>query len=85
MWKKGGSFSLWWTVFLWFSIKSLVTKVWILSSFIEVWYGKTRVKCYEWQVASYEIRVESLKAWVEGLKVRVQIQKCEFKSTSYKF
>ena len=37
--KKGGSFSLWWTVFLdslWFSVKSVETKLWILSSFKEV-------------------------------------------------
>ena len=29
--KKGWSFSLWWTIFLCFSVKSLETKVWILS------------------------------------------------------
>ena len=37
MLKKGGSFSLWWTVFLWFSVKSLETKVWILSSYKIKW------------------------------------------------
>ena len=29
--KKGWSFSLWWTIFLCFSVKSLETKLWILS------------------------------------------------------
>ena len=38
----------------------------------------------ELRVKSYELRVESLKPPVESLNTRVKIQKCEFKSTSYK-
>ena len=41
----------------------------LISEYLHLWYGKTRV-------TSYDLRVESLKA-------RVKIQKCEFKSASY--
>ena len=60
--KKCGSFSLWWMVFLWFSVKSLEIKVWILSSFKEV------VFIFWFCLFSYYIILRSSDFSVTGIK-----------------